>query len=321
MAFRVVTINLLVVFTSLLSGVMLRTGVQALSIQRTALVTGATDGIGLTTAKNLAAQGIHVLIHGRDEKKIQSAVEKVMAFQKERSSAKSLILPLPPQDLSTVTGCEKLADQVVSTCENQDLKLNILMNNAGVYSEELVITSEGFELTLAVNVVAPFVLTSLLLDKLLERKSRIIIAASISQSRAVRDWDDLSYTKQSYSAHGAYSESKLLDAMLTMEFAERLQSAGLGPNRITCNCLDPGTVNTKMLLAGWGRIGIDVNDALDEYWLCTSDDVDQLTGQYFVSQLSRRASSSAYDINERKKLWTLLTQLAPKAAARWNSIP
>ncbi len=302
----------------LLIGFMLQSGVQALLSERTALITGSTDGIGLTTAKNLAARGINVLIHGRDEKRISSAVDNIIAFQKKRSSSTSLIIPLPAQDLSTVNGCEKLVRQVLATCDEKNLKLEILMNNAGVYSKDLVLTSEGLELTFAVNVVAPFVLTSLLLDKLLEQKSRIVIASSISQSRSVQDWEDLSYTKRSYSAHGAYSESKLLDAMLTMEFADRLQAVGLGPDRITCNCLDPGTVNTKMLLAGWGRIGIDVQDALDESWLCTSHDVEQVTGSYFVSQTSRRASGSAYDVKERTKLWQLLTDLAPNSAARWD---
>ena len=297
---------------------MLRQGIHALAPEKAALITGSTDGIGLTTAKHLAAKGIHVLIHGRDETRIQQAVKTVVGFQKQKSSHSSLVVPLPAQDLSTVAGCKTLAQKALALCEENNLQLQILMNNAGVFAEDLVLTSEGLESTFAVNVMAPFVLTSLLLDKLLEAKSRIIIASSISQSREIRDWEDLSYTKRRYSAHSAYSESKLFDAMLTMEFAERFKAAGLGPGRITCNCLDPGTVNTKMLLAGWGRIGIDVQDALDEFWLCTSQEVDGVTGQYFVSQTSRRASGPAYNKSQRNKLWQLLADLAPEAAKRWE---
>jgi NAD(P)-dependent dehydrogenase (short-subunit alcohol dehydrogenase family) len=289
------------------------------SFSTTALVTGSTDGIGLTTAKNLAAKGIHVLIHGRDEKRINAAVETVRSFQRHTSASSSQVLPLPPRDLASISECEQLAQDVRSICEQQELHLQILMNNAGVYAEELHVTPEGLELTLAVNVVAPFVITSLLLDKLLERNSRIVIASSISQSGRIRDWDDLAYSNRRYSSHAAYSESKLLDAMLGMEFADRLQKAGYPPDRITCNSLDPGTVNTKMLLAGWGPCGIDVDSALDETWLCTSDHVEGVSGKYFTNRSARRGSGS-YDEEERAKLWQLLTQLAPEASAKWNAL-
>ena len=290
--------------------------------QKAALVTGSTDGIGLTTAKNLSVQGMHVLIHGRDEKRIQAAVEAVRSFQKKQSASTPCgkVFALPARDLASTTQCEKLSHDVQSLCEQQGLSLQVLMNNAGVYSEDLVITSEGLELTLAVNVVAPFVITSLLLDKLLvEHNSRIVIASSISQCGRIRDWEDLAYTKRKYSSHASYSESKLLDAMLTMEFADRLQKGGYGPEKITCNCLDPGTVNTKMLLAGWGPCGIDVESALDETWLCTNEKVKGVSGKYFTNQSVRRGSES-YDKEERDKLWQLLTDLAPAAARKWDTI-
>jgi len=297
-----------------------------------ALVTGSTDGIGLTTAKNLVTQGISVLIHGRDERRIQKAVETVRSFQ-QRSLARTTktttttttmidvqVIPLPARDLSTTTECIHLAHDVQSICEKEGLQLQILMNNAGVYSEELVITSEGLEQTLAVNVMATFVITSLLLDKMLENEgSRIVIASSISQCSRIRDWEDLTYTKRRYSSHASYSESKLLDAMLSMEFADRLRKAGYGPKQITCNCLDPGTVNTKMLLAGWGPCGIDVDSALDETWLCTSDEVDGVSGKYFTYQSARRGSES-YDRGERAKLWQLMSDLVPEAAAKWDAL-
>jgi NAD(P)-dependent dehydrogenase (short-subunit alcohol dehydrogenase family) len=318
MFFQVGSIPLAIYF-SLILGRMLSVYVEALASEKTALVTGSTDGIGLVTAKNLAAKGFHVLIHGRDEQRVKSAVKAVTSFQQAQSSSSSLVIPLPAQDISTTTGCEKLVTDVLATCQERNLKLQVLMNNAGVYSEDLILTSEGLELTLAVNVVAPFVITSLLLEKLLEAKSRIVIASSISQCGSIRDWDDLSYSRRSYSPHAAYSESKLLDAMLTIEFADRLEAAGFGPERITCNCLDPGTVNTKMLLAGWGRIGIEVEDALDETWLCASPEVEEVSGQYFTYKMPRRTSGS-YDKSERKKLWKLLADLSNKAAERWESL-
>ncbi|KAG7354825.1 oxidoreductase, short chain dehydrogenase/reductase family protein [Nitzschia inconspicua] len=292
------------------------------SMRPTALVTGSTDGIGVTTAKNLAAKGYNVLIHGRSDTRIKEAAETVESFCRHHSDDPGRVVPLPAADVSTVQGCEKLVSNVNSTLDNnQDLSaLTVLMNNAGVYEESFSQTTDGLETTFAVNVLAPFVITSLLLPTLLAQpKSRIVIASSISQGRSIRDWEDVAYCKRGYSAHGAYSDSKLLDAMLSMEIASRLQKAGLGTDRITCNCLDPGTVNTKMLLAGWGRIGIDAQDALDETFLCSSTKVEHLTGEYFVGQSPRRASSTAYDLEERDKLWTLLSSFAFEAAKSWDS--
>lgn len=294
----------------------------------TVLITGSTDGIGVTTAKHMASKGYNIFIHGRDEKRIQQSVNVVKAYVEENTNFGNnddendnvLIIPTPPCDISTVTECKKLVSFIETTCNENDLKLSVLMNNAGVYSERLVLTSEGLEETFAVNVLAPFVITSHLLPLLLKsEKSRIVIASSISQGRNVRDWDDLlKYNRRSYSAHGAYSDSKLLDAMLTFEFAKRLQDAGYGTDRITCNCLDPGTVNTKMLLAGWGPCGIDVEDALDQTWLCTDDEVENISGRYFIWKSERRASGSAYEQSERDKMWSILSTLAPDSAKQWE---
>lgn len=292
---------------------------SSLMARPTVLVTGSTDGIGVTTAKNMAAKGYNVLIHGRSQQRLEAASKTVRSFVQQHSNDQDVgIFTLPPEDISTVSGCERLVKHVKSTCEEHDLKLSVLMNNAGVYMEDLIITEDGLEQTFAVNVLAPFVITSHLLPTLLQQKSRIVTASSLSQCRSIRSWEDLQYSTRPYSAHGAYSESKLLDAMLTMEFASRLKEAGFGTDRITCNCLDPGTVNTKMLLAGWGRIGIEVENALDETWLCTDAEVESLTGQYFTWKSARRASADAYDDTEHAKMWEVLSSLAPEAAAMWK---
>jgi NAD(P)-dependent dehydrogenase (short-subunit alcohol dehydrogenase family) len=289
-----------------------------------ALVTGATDGIGLTTAKNLAAKGYNVVVHGRDEKRIQMACNVIRKFVNDWSDDPDVLIESVQADLSTVRGCERMAQDVTTLCRQKNLQLTVLMNNAGVYAETLRTTTDGTEVTFAVNVVAPFVLTSHLLPNLLGNSntnhnsnacSRIVMASSISQCRSIRDWDDLNYHTRTYSAHGAYSESKLLDAMLAKEFAERLQKAGYGPDTVTSNSLDPGTVNTKMLLAGWGPCGIDVDDALDETYLCSSPDVEGVTGRYFRW---RTESRSDYPILEREKMWNILSRLAPSAAEMWK---
>lgn len=286
-----------------------------------ALVTGSTDGIGLTTAKNLAARGCDVIIHGRDLARIQRAKREIEATIEKKSfhRQRPRVFALSPIDLSTSIASASLASEVDDLCRREELHLTVLLNNAGVFAENLKVTTEGLEYTFAVNVLAPFIITSLLLPRLLqEERSRIVIVSSISQSRSIRDWDDLNYKRRSFSSHAAYSESKLLDAMLAMEFSHRLEKARLAPDKITCNCLDPGTVNTKMLLAGWGPCGIDVNDALDETWLSSSADVDGVTGKYFVGQVERPASAIVYNEWERTIMWDKISPLSPAAAAMWD---
>jgi NAD(P)-dependent dehydrogenase (short-subunit alcohol dehydrogenase family) len=259
----------------------------------------------------MAKKGFDVLIHGRDTQRIRRAEEAVKICCNENNR----VVSLPPIDISTVSGATQVATEALKACKENNLRLSVLMNNAGVFSESLVVTEDKLELTFAVNVMATFVVTSLLLPVLLENSdSRIVIASSISQSGSFRDWDDLHYSQRRFSAHSAYSESKLFDAMLCMEMADRLKSK----SGITCNCLDPGTVNTKMLLAGWGACGIAVDDAVNETWLCSSPDVSGLTGRYFVHRNDRKASSAAYDTAQRNTLWGILSDVAPDAASIWN---
>ena len=308
-----------------LSFLLTRTALLVSALRPAALVTGSTDGIGVTTAKHLAAtHGLDVLIHGRDQARIQAAARTVHAFV-EQNNGSGRVFTLPPIDISTVDNSVRLTLETQQLCREEDLHLCVLMNNAGVFSEQLEHTRDGLESTFAVNVLAPFVITSMLLPTLLQYPSktgscsRIVLASSISQCQSIRNWDDLTqYNTRSFSAHGTYSDSKLLDAMLTMELAERLQDAGIGTDQITCNCLDPGTVNTKMLLAGWGRCGIDIEDALDQTWLLTSKEVENVTGKYFVWRSERRAGTSAYNPVDRARLWAILSELAPEASAMWK---
>lgn len=308
----------------------------------TVLITGSTDGIGLVTAKNMAQRGYNILLHGRDAQRLKSAMQTVQQFVQltkppppllqspiinPQPTASCHVMTLPPTDLSTIQGCRNLAGHVRHICDSiiqtdnknsTTIHLSVLLNNAGVYSEQLSITEDGLEQTFAVNVVAPFVLTSLLLPTMVGQCSgcRIVTASSISQSRSIQDWDDLPYyQKRRYSAHMSYAESKLCDAMLSTEFASRLVQR-FRTDQITSNCLDPGTVNTKMLLTGWGPIGIPVDDALDETWLCSSDQIRGITGQYFVHRSPQQ--SNRYDPQERAKLWSLLSKLAPDAAEMWD---
>ena len=252
--------------------------------RRTALVTGSTDGIGLTTAKNLAVRGFNVILHGRDQNRIQTALETVKSFVSHQKS--TVHEPMPDlysihADISTLDGCHSFIQQVHHLLDKENPthadSLDILLHNAGVFEPNHVLTKDGLEMTFAVNVMAPFVITSHLLSTLLPKnevdsnpkplQKRIVVTSSISQCgpMAESQWKDLHCLERPYSTHRAYSESKYMDALLAAEMAIRLEEKGWGGvDRITCNSLDPGTVNTKMLLAGWGPCGIDVENALGE---------------------------------------------------------
>ena len=285
---------------------------------KAALITGSTDGIGLTTAKQLASKGYNTIIHGRNPERIKRAVEIVQEFS---NVPKESIFTVE-SDISTVQGCKTLSHKVQSILKENNLSLDILMNNAGVFEPKHVLTEDNLEMTFAVNVMAPFVITSSLLPELLSKDGvhrRIVIASSISQCRSIDHWDDLHCMSRQYSTHRAYSESKLFDAMLSSEFATLLTEAGFGTDRITCNSLDPGTVITKMLLAGWGPCGIDVDSALDETWLCTSEDAKDTSGAYFCwKSVSREADG--YKRSERKRMWDVLSAIHPESAASWGNI-
>jgi NAD(P)-dependent dehydrogenase (short-subunit alcohol dehydrogenase family) len=284
------------------------------------LITGSTDGIGLTTAKNMALKGYDVLIHGRDEERIEKAKEAVEKFKREGgidARKEGRIVALPPVDIASIAGCKQLVGEVQKACREEGLSLKVLLNNAGVFVEKHTLR-EGLELTFATNVLAPFVITSMLLPLLLQtQRSRIVIASSISQTQVIREWDDMHYKTRPYDAHVAYGESNLLAAMLCMELSDRLLKKGIETYQVTCNCLDPGTVNTKLLLAGWGPCGIDVSAALDETWICSSKDVGNTTGKYFVYR-TEHGSTKTYKQSDRDKMWRLLSGLAPEMAKVWN---
>jgi NAD(P)-dependent dehydrogenase (short-subunit alcohol dehydrogenase family) len=189
-------------------------------------------------------------------------------------------------DISTIDGCHSFIQKVHDLFDKENGNpthldsLDILLHNAGVFEPNHVLTKDGLEMTFAVNVMAPFVITSNLLSILLPKdvhdiesqskykplQKRVIVTSSMSQCGPMGDsqWKDLQCHERPFSTHRTYSESKYMDALLAAEMATRLEdtSLGGGVDRITCNSLDPGTVNTKMLLAGWGPCGIDVEDAL-----------------------------------------------------------
>ncbi|KAL0047483.1 hypothetical protein WJX82_004625 [Trebouxia sp. C0006] len=222
---------------------------------KTYLVTGSTDGIGRHTASKLAAAGTNVLVHGRTMEKVTTT---------KRDLTKGGKISSYTYNLASLSQIRKFAEAIKAEHNNID----VLINNAGVFETQRSLSEDGYEMTWAINVLAPFLLTSLLKDVVTDR---IVNVSSISAGSSI-DFDNLQQEK-GFSSHNSYSLSKLASMMFTCDLAEHMK-----PKGVTVNCLDPGTVNTKMLIAGWGACGIDVKDANYEYKLATDPSLAKETG-------------------------------------------
>jgi len=268
-------------------------------IQRIFFVTGATDGIGRHTAQKLAADGHGLVVHGRRP----AAGSDLIADLRRRGAAFVHYLNADLGDLEQV---EHLATE---TERLGLIKIDVLINNAGVFDPEPRTSAQGYDMTWAVNVMAPFVLTRRLLPLISKGdKPRIITTSSISQSLSLPNLSELFARGdeiKSYSAHRSYSNSKLGDLMFTAKLAKVLASQS-DPrlSSIQCLTMDPGTVNTKMLLAGWGACGIPVKKANNTYKLAATPYGEEApSGSY---HFGGRASPDSKDDAKLSSLWKAL---------------
>lgn len=256
------------------------------------LVTGATDGLGRRVALKLAIRGAAVLLHGRSEERLKAAIEEMY----EETGNENLGSYLA--DLSSLAEVRALAERVSSDHD----RLDVLVNNAGVISPERRESEDGFELTFAVNYLAHFMLTNLLLP-LLRDSARIVNVASAGQSPI--DFDDV-MLERSYDSMRAYGQSKLAQIMFTFSLAERLGDTG-----VTVNALHPASLmNTKMVLETFGYTMSTVEEGTDAtVRLAVSPELKEVTGRYFDGRREGRANRQAHDAEARERLWNLSEEL------------
>jgi NAD(P)-dependent dehydrogenase (short-subunit alcohol dehydrogenase family) len=256
---------------------------------RTILVTGCTDGLGRGVARELAEQGNTLLVHGRDPDRAHAAAREL------GDETRWFVA-----DLSSLEEVRRLAREVGDEVE----RLDVLVNNAGVVSPERRESADGDELTFAVNYLAHFLLTGLLLP-LLERSApaRVVNVASAGQAQI--DFDDV-MLERSYDGFRAYAQSKLAQIMFTFELADRLGSAG-----VTVNALHPATLmDTKMVRESLGRVTSSVEEGVEAVVrLATSPELEAVTGRYFDGLSESRAHEQAYDRAARQRLWEVSTRL------------
>jgi NAD(P)-dependent dehydrogenase (short-subunit alcohol dehydrogenase family) len=253
--------------------------VRPLAEQRI-LVTGSTDGLGRQVAAALVDRGAHVLIHGRDAAKVERAVS-------ETGAARGLIADLA--DLDQVRGLARQAGE-----------LDTLVNNAGIIAPERRESTDGHELTFAVNHLSHFLLTRLVKFR---EPARVVNVSSIGQAPV--DFEDPMLERR-YDAYGAYAQSKLAQVLFTIELAERLSD-----RQITVNALHPATLmDTKMVRETFGRSRSSVEEGVQATLRLVEDpELDGVTGQFFDGQTESAAHEQAYDPDARRRLWDLSERL------------
>jgi retinol dehydrogenase 14 len=267
----------------------------------TILITGATSGIGLEAAVALARQGNRVVLVGRNQKKMNAAVEEV----KRRAG-----MAAPDSwlcDFGSQAQIRKLASDVLAKYD----RLDVLVNNAGLATRRREVTEDGIERTLAVNHLGPFLLTNLLLDRLVQSApARIVNVASVAHYDATMDVSDLGYERGGWKIAKAYARSKLGNVMFTRALAKRLKSKG-----VTVNAVHPGAVATGIwdVAPGWTQpliwlakklIMITPEKAAKSIvHLALSAEVEGKTGLYFNQLKPKEPSKLALDDALAEAVW------------------
>jgi NAD(P)-dependent dehydrogenase (short-subunit alcohol dehydrogenase family) len=273
---------------------------------KTILVTGATGGIGFIATRTLAAMGANVVIVGRDPAKTQACVPQI-----QRETGATSVNALTA-DLSSMQDVRRLAAEF----QAQYPRLDVLLNNAGAVFLSRQTTVDGYERTFALNHLAPFLLTHLLLDRLkADAPARVVTVSSMAHRGQTIDVDDVNQTRRGYSAWRAYGESKLANIMFTYALARRLENSG-----VTANTLHPGFVATgfarnngplwqvAMTLVRPFAISPE-RGAQTSIYLASSPDVAALSGRYFVNSKPAKSSQASYDVATQERLWSLSEQM------------
>ena len=276
--------------------------------KKTCLITGANSGIGKEIALSLASAGMHVIMVCRNPIKGKAALQEI----KRISGSTSVDLLIA--DLSSQTDIRLLA----KTIHEQYPMINILINNAGIFLVKRTLSKDNIEMNLATNYLGPFLLTQLLLDLLKKNApSRIINISSAAHKMASVDLADLQFEHRKYQFIKAYAQSKLLMNIASFELARRLEGTG-----VTVNCVHPGSVNTHLGTDNATNVILKMLDKMIKYffitpkeaaktpiYLATAEEIDKVTGKYFVKEKPVLASAASYDLDLAKKVWEISERL------------
>jgi NAD(P)-dependent dehydrogenase (short-subunit alcohol dehydrogenase family) len=275
-------------------------------IDKVCIVTGATSGIGRVTALELARMGATVVLMARDAARGEAA--RAAIAEQSGSDAVELIVA----DFASLADVRRAAEEFLA----RHSRLHVLVNNAGLYMGKRELSADGYELTFAVNHLAPFLLTNLLLDALkAAAPARVITVSSGAHTGAEIDFDDLQSSRR-FSGFQTYGASKLANILFTYELARRLEGSG-----VTANCLHPGFVGTNFGQGGGGPVALLLRaarpfiltpeqGAQTSIYLAASPEVEGITGKYFVDRRPRTSSAQSYSREAQARLWTISEELA-----------
>jgi retinol dehydrogenase 14 len=272
---------------------------------KSVLVTGGTGGIGKATAVGLAALGARVGITGRDRVRAESAAADI------RAASGNPAVDVFTADMSSQAEVRGLAGEVLDAYP----RLDVLVNNVGGFWAHRHVTADGLEHTFALNHLAPFLLTHLLLDRLTaSAPARVVTVSSGAHATGRIDFDDL-HGSAGYSGQRAYSASKLANVMFTYELARRLDGTG-----VTATVLHPGVVRTNF--GAEDQAGIKVilplvrpflkspaAGAATTIYLASSAQVDGVTGRYFANRKPKTSAKASYDTDAAARLWNVSADL------------
>jgi len=271
------------------------------------LITGASSGIGKATAMELARIGFRLVLACQTADLGENAQKNIVQNTGNSNVEVGVV------DLSSQKSIRSFAEEF----EGSHSRLDVLVNNAGIYTSKRSLTVDGFESTFAINYLGHFLLTNLLLNLLIaSAPSRIVIVSSQNEQRATIDFDDLQ-GERNFKGMRAYSQSKLANVLFTYELARRF-----GGNGVTSNCVQPPGTRTNL---GRGNVGITgvvfrsffrpfmlspEKGASTVIYLASSPDLEGVNGKCFANLQEVKTSPVSYDEEAARRLWTVSTELA-----------
>jgi retinol dehydrogenase 14 len=277
---------------------------------KTVVVTGSTGGIGRATALGLAVMGARVAVTGRDAERTNDTAREIRAAS--GGQIDSFVA-----DLSSQSQVRRLADELLERLP----RIDVLVNNAGGYWSTRRVSADGLEHTFALNHLAPFLLTNLLLDKLqrtaseLGAPARVVMVSSYVHKQGRIDFADIQ-GEQGYTGARAYSQSKLANILFAYELARRVDATS-----VVANALHPGVVSTSLGVDDPSRtqrlivplvrtlMKSPAQGATTSIYLAAAPELDGVTGRYFVNSKPKRSSKLSYDEPTAARLWQMSADL------------
>ncbi|NRA01718.1 MAG: SDR family oxidoreductase [Myxococcales bacterium] len=266
------------------------------------MITGASSGIGRETAFELAARGYELILVCRDLLRGEATVREIVRRTRNAS------VDLRIADLSSPRAIRNLSHEFLLEAR----PLHVLVNNAGILNTRRRETGEGIEEVWAVNHLAYFHLTLLLLERIRESAPARVVNVSSDAHRMARiDLDDPGFSQRPYRGLAVYAQSKLANLLFSYELARRLSGTG-----VTVNCLHPGTVATGLGRnnpGAWPWLTRLISPLLwrarrgarTSVWLASAPEIEHTTGRYFQNCRERRSARLSYDRSLQRRLWEL----------------